>query len=196
MRFFVSFNAEYQGNELIGVWAEISVEYLTKEEVDEVVEQLLEREPLNFEDIHSTVHSLKDDPYEIKQWMILVALGIMAIIVIITLVIIIWKIYYMRGALGQMGEVFNIVKTNLICLVWSGKVVKEKLYSTTTDISSGRSALQEPTIKPEVAIPLYQAIEEEFPSERQMKRYLSMMKKVKEMKKIPEDSEGIITDTV
>ena len=55
--------------------------------------------------------------------------------------------------------------------------------------------LQEPAIKPEVAILLYQAIGEELPSERQMKRYLSKMKKVKEIKKVPEESEGIITDT-
>ena len=61
-------------------------------------------------------------------------------------------------------------------------------------INSSHSA-KEPTIKPEVAISLYQAIGQEFPSERQMKRYLSKMKKVKEIKKIPEDSQGINTDT-
>ena len=92
VRFFISFNAEYQDNELMGVWAKISVEYLTKE-VDEIVEQLPEREPLNFEDIHSTILNPKEYPYEIKQFMILTVLGIMAIILIGNLVIIIWKIY-------------------------------------------------------------------------------------------------------
>ena len=87
MRFFVSFNAEYQENEFIGVWADISVEYLSKEELAEVVDQLPEREPLNFEDIHSTILKLKEYPYEIKQWMILTVLGIMAIAVIVTLMI-------------------------------------------------------------------------------------------------------------
>ena len=126
VRFFVSFNTEYQENELIGVWAGISVEYLTKEEVDEVVEQVPEGEPLNFEDIHSTILNLKGYPYEIKQWMILVVLGIMAITVITTLVVIIWKIYHMRGALGQMGEVFNIIKDkpNLSGLLEVGKMLR------------------------------------------------------------------------
>ena len=55
--------------------------------------------------------------------------------------------------------------------------------------------LREPAIKPTVAIPLYQAIGEEFSSERQMKRYLSKMKKVKEVKRIPEESEEVTTDT-
>ena len=104
VRFFISFNAEYQESELIGLWARIPVGYMTKEEVEEVVEQLPEREPLNFDDIHSTVLELKDYPYEIKQWMILVILGIMTIIVIATLTVIIWKIYHMRGTLEQLGE--------------------------------------------------------------------------------------------
>ena len=58
VRFFISFNAEYQENELIGIWAGIPVGYMTKEEVEEVVEQLPEREPLNFDDLHNTVLEL------------------------------------------------------------------------------------------------------------------------------------------
>ena len=99
-RFFISFNAEYEDNELLGLWIEIPGGYLTKEEIKEAVEQLPEREPLNFEDINSTILKLKDYPLEIKEWMILVILGIMAIIITMTLVIIIWKVYHMRGALG------------------------------------------------------------------------------------------------
>ena len=109
-RFFISFNTEYQDQELIGIWVEIPVGYLTKEEIKDVVEQLPEREPLNFDDIHSTILQLKEYPYEIKQWMILTALGIMAIALIVTVVIIIWKVYHMRGALGQMGEIFANLK--------------------------------------------------------------------------------------
>ena len=196
VRFFISFNAEYQENKMIGVWAGIPVEYLTKEEVENVVEQLPEREPLNFDDIQSTVLKLKEYPYEIKQWMILVVLGIMAIIVVVTLVIIIWKIYHMRGALVQMGEVFNIIKDkpNLSGLLEARRFAQEKLYTTTSVSSSVRRSPQESTIKPEIATLLYQAIGEEFPSERQMKRYLSKVKKVKAMKKIPEESEGVTKD--
>ena len=67
VRFFISFNAEYQDQELIGLWEEIPVEYLTKEELSEVVEQLPEREPLKFEDINNTILKLKEYPYEIKE---------------------------------------------------------------------------------------------------------------------------------
>ena len=110
------------------MWAEISVEYLTQKEVNEIVEQLPEREPLNFEDIHSTILNLKSYPYEIKQWMILIVLGVMATIVIVTLVVIIWKVYHMRGALGQIGKVFNIIKDkpNLSALLEAGKTAEEK----------------------------------------------------------------------
>ena len=197
VRFFISFNAEYQENELTGVWIGIPVGYLTKEEVEDVVEQLPQREPLNFEDIHSTILKLKHYPYEMKQWMILVVLGIMAIIIVATLVIIIWKVYHMRLTLGQMGEVFDIIKDkpNFSGLLEAGRISQEKLQSTASASSSIRSTPQELTIKPEVAIPLYQAIGKEFPSEIQMKRYLNKMKKVREMKKIPEDSEGVTTDT-
>ena len=34
----------------------------------------------------------------------------MAIVVIVTMVIIIWKVYHIRGTLGQMGEIFAILK--------------------------------------------------------------------------------------
>ena len=55
VRFFISFNAEYQDQELIGLWVEVPVGYLTKEELNKVVEQLPEREPLNFEEINNTI---------------------------------------------------------------------------------------------------------------------------------------------
>ena len=170
---------------------------MTKEEIEEVVEQLPERKPLNFDDMSSSILELKDYPYEIKQWMILVILGVIAMIVIATLIVIIWKIYHIRGTIGQIIKVFNVVKDkpNLSGLLEAGKVVQEMLSSTTPSSSSERRPPQEPTIKPEVAIPLYQAIGKEFPSERQMKKYLSMVKKVKEVKKIPEKSEEITTDT-
>ena len=196
VRFFISFNGEYEENDLIGLWVGIRVGYLTNEEIKEVVEQLPEREPLNFEDINSTILQLKDYQHEIKQWMILTALGVIAIIIVITLVIIIWRVYHMRGALGQMGEIFNIIKNkpNLSGLLEAGRVTQEKLQTTVSAGSSGKEISQESPIKPEMAIPLYQAIGEEFSSDRQMKKYLSKMKKIKEMKKTPDDSEGVTTD--
>ena len=197
VRFFISFNAEYQDNELIGLWVEIPVGYLTKEELNDVVEQLPEREPLNFDNINSTILQLKEYPYEIKQWMILTALGIMAITLIVTVVIIIGKVYRMRGALGQMGEIFAILKDkpNLSGLLEAGRTAQVKLQNPASAGSSDRETPIETPIKPEVAIPLYQAIGEEFTSEKQMKKYLSKMKKIKGERKSTEDSEGVTSDT-
>ena len=162
-RFFISFNTEYQDQELIGLWVEIPVGYLNKEEIKDVVEQLPEKEPLNFDDINSTILQLKEYPYEIKQWMILTALGIMATALIVTAVIIIWKVYHMRGALGQMGEIFATLKDkpNL-----SGIFEAEKTALTGSSGGKASTASAESPIKPEVAIPLYQAIGEEFTSEK------------------------------
>ena len=197
VRFFISFNTEYQDNELIGLWVEIPVGYLTKEELNDVVEQLPERENLNFDDINNTILQLKEYPYEIKQWMILTTLGIMAITLIVTVVIIIWKFYHMRGALGQMGEIFAIIKDkpNLSGLLEAGKAIQVKLQNPASARSSGRKTPVETPIKPEVAIPLYQAIGEKFTSEKQMKTYLSKMKKIKGERKPTEDSEGVTSDT-
>ena len=156
VRFFISFNAEYQDQELIGLWVEIPVGYLTKDEINKVVEQLPEREPLRFEDINNTISKLNEYPYEIKQWMILTVLGIMIIILIITIVIIIWKVYHMRGALGQMGEVFTILKNkpNLSGLLEAGKTAQEKLQNPTPVETNGGKASIEATIKPVVTLPL------------------------------------------
>ena len=168
---------------------------IPKEELNEVVEQLPEREPLKFEEINNTITKLKEYPYEIKQWMILTALGIMIIILIITIVIIIWKVYHMRGALGQVGEVFTILKNkpNLSGLLEAGKSAQEKLQSPPPAETSSNRASKEATIKPVVALPLYQAIGEEFTSEKQMKKYLSKIKKIQN--KTAEDSEGVTSDT-
>ena len=195
VRFFISFNAEYQDQELIGLWVEIPVGYLTKDEINKVVEQLPEREPLRFEDINNTISKLKEYPYEIKQWMILTVLGIMIIILIITIVIIIWKVYHMRGALGQMGEVFTILKNKpyLSGLLEAGKTAQEKLQNPTPAETSGGKASIEATIKPVVTLPLYQAIGEEFTSEKQMNKYLSKIKKIQN--KTTEDSEGVTSET-
>ena len=61
--------------------------------------------------------------------------------------------------------------------------------------SSGVEPSQEPSIKSKIAIPLYQVVGEEFLSEKQMKRYLSKIKRVKEVRRTPEDSEEIATNT-
>ena len=149
VRFFISFNTEYQDNKLIGLWVEIPVGYLTKKELSDVVEQLPEREPLKFDDIQNTILQLKEYPYEIKQWMILTAIGVMAITLTITLVIIIWKVYHMRGALGQTGEIFTIIKNkyNLSGLLEAGKAA-QKLQTTATAGPSGKEVPLESSIKP------------------------------------------------
>ena len=107
--------------------------------------------------------------------MILTALGIMTIILIVTIVVIIWKVYHMRGALGQIGEVFTILKNkpNLSGLLEAGKTAQEKLQNPTPAGTSGERASIEATIKPVVTLPLYQAIGEEFTTEKEMKKYLS-----------------------
>ena len=68
----------------------------------------------------------------------------------------------------------------------------------TTTVSAGPSNEEVPiesSIKPKEAIPLYQAIVEEFTSEKQMKKYLSKIKKIKRVRKSTDDSEGVTTDT-
>ena len=139
---------------------EIPVGYLTKEELNEVVEQLPEREPLKFEDINNTILKLKEYPYEIKEWMILTALGILTMILIITLVIIIWKVYHMRKTLGQMGEMFTILKNkpNMSGLLEAGRTAQEKLQNPKPAGTSGRRESIEAAMKPVVTLPLYQAI--------------------------------------
>ena len=103
----------------------------------------------------------------------------------------------MRGALGQMGEIFAIVKDkpNLSGLIEAGKTAQVKLQNPASSGSNERETSIETPIKPEVAIPLYQAIGEEFTSEKQMKKYLSKMKKIKGERKSTEDSEGVTSDT-
>ena len=129
--------------------------------------------------------------------MILTALGIMPIALILTVVIIIWKVYHMSGVLGQMGETFAILKDkpNLSGILEAGKTAQVKLQNPASAGSSGREAPIESPIKTEVAIPLYQAIGEEFTSEKQMKKYLSKMKKIKGVSKSTDDSEGVTTGT-
>ena len=107
------------------------------------------------------------------------------------------KIYHMRGALGQMGEIFAIVKDkpNLSVLFEARRTAQVKLQNPASSGSNDRGTSIETPIKPEVAIPLYQAIWEEFTSEKQMKKYLSKMKKIKGERKSTEDSEEVTSDT-
>ena len=78
----------------------------------------------------------------------------------------------MRGALGQMGEIFAIVKDkpNLSGLLEGGRRAQVKLQNPVSSGSNDRGTSIETPIKPEVVIPLYQAIREEFTSEKQMKK--------------------------
>ena len=111
------------------------------------------------------------------------------------MVIIIWKVYHMRGTLGQVGEVFTILKNkpNLSGLLEAGRSAQEKLQSPPIAEASGNKTSKEATIKPVVTLPLYQAIGEEFTSEKQMKKYLSKIKKIQN--KNTKESEGVTSDT-
>ena len=96
-----------------------------------------------------------------------------------------------------MEEIFAIVKDqpNLSGLLEAGRTAQVKLQNPASSGSNDRGTSIETPIKPEVAIPLYQAIWEEFTSEKQMKKYLSKMKKIKGERKSTEDSEGVTSDT-
>ena len=102
-----------------------------------------------------------------------------------------------EGSFKANGEGFDIIKEkpNLSGLLEAGKNAQEKLQPTAPRESNSQEILPETSIKPEVAIPLYKAIGEGFSSDRQMKKYLCKMKRIKEKKKSPDDSEGITTDT-
>ena len=67
----------------------------------------------------------------------------MAIILIVTMVVIIWKVYHMRGTLGQMGEIFTILKDkpNLSGLLEAGKTAQEKLQNPTSAGTSGEESI-------------------------------------------------------
>ena len=81
----------------------------------------------------------------------------MAITLIVSVVIIIRKVYHMRGALGQMGEIFAIIKDkpNLSGTLEAGKTAQVKLQNQPSAGSKDKEAPVESPIKPEVAIPLY-----------------------------------------
>ena len=123
-------------------------------------------------------------------------MGVMALTLIVALVIIIWKVYHMREALGQVGDIFSIIKNkpNLSGLLQAGKAA-QKLPTTVSAGPRNKEVPIESSIKPEVAIPLYQATGEEFTSEKQMKKYLSKMKKIKGVSKSTDYSKGVTTDT-
>ena len=84
-------------------------------------------------------------------------------------------------------------KPNLSGLLEAGKTAQEKLQKPTPAETRGGRASIEATIKPVVTLPLYQAIGEEFTSEKQMKKYLSKIKMIQGVKKTTEESEGADT---
>ena len=114
---FTKFNKVYQGSPILSLWNQITLESLTEKEAASMVQVLPELEQLKLSDIDQSVRKLKEYSFHLPQWVYLVIIIVSVLAILVSIGIIIWKVYSMRGA-------FKEVKTLLGDRPDVGKVVK------------------------------------------------------------------------
>ena len=115
--FFIQFNKVYQDSPTLSLWSQITLESLTEKEAEAMVQALPELEQLKLSDIDQNVKRLKKYSFHLPQWVYLTIIIISVLAIMISIGLIIWKVYLMRGAfkevktmLGDKPDVGRVVK--------------------------------------------------------------------------------------
>ena len=95
--YFLEFNMQYSSITSIGPWDLFEIGEWTKQQLEEMVEQLPALPPMNYENLNKKLGQLKKYPLEMPVAIIAVALIVTTIIMIVTIVIIGLVIFRIRG---------------------------------------------------------------------------------------------------
>ena len=187
--FFIQFNKVYQKSSTLSLWNQISLESLTEKEAAAMVQALPELEQLKLSDIDQNIGKIKGYSFHLPQWVYLVIIIVSVLAILVSIGIIIWKVYSMRGAfkevktlLGDKPDVGKVVK--------AGKFVKNLMTKDASYESSPRTKdVREPprkNLNTSGTTRIFRAIEEEFADNpKRAQKYLNKLKTSK-LSSIPE----------
>ena len=105
--FFIQFNKVYQRSPTLSLWNQITLESLTEKEAAAMVQALPELEQLKLSDIDQNVRKLKRYSFHLPQWVYLVIIIVSVLAILVSIGIIIWKVYSMRGAFKEVKTLFG-----------------------------------------------------------------------------------------
>ena len=136
----------------MSLWNQITLESLTEKEAASMVQVLPELEQLKLSDIDQNVRKLKEYSFHLPQWVYLVIIIVSVLTILVSIGIIIWKVYSMRGAfkevktlLGDKPDVGKVVK--------AGKFVKNLVTKDISYESSPRTKDVKEPLKRNCTVP-------------------------------------------
>ena len=177
--FFTKFNKVYQGSPILSLWNQITLESLTEKEAASMVQVLPELEQLKLSDIDQSVRKLKEYSFHLPQWVYLVIIIVSVLAILVSIGIIIWKVYSMRGAfkevktlLGDRPDVGKVVKAGKLV---KNLVTKDISYESSPRTKDAREPLKR-NLNTSGTTRILKAIEEEFAENpRRAQKYLNKL---------------------
>ena len=184
--FFIGFNSLYQANPLIGIWANMGIDFMDAEDAEKMAITFTEIKGINMEEFKIKIQDLDKDTFEMPSGLILGVMVVSVIVILVTIALFIWKMYQMRGTLGKFKDIPNVLKSepNISGVKKASKKAREVVH----EFHEG--AAEATPMSPAAKSEILKALATEFKGNpKQLKKYFKTLEKER-LKTIPEtDSE-------
>ena len=128
--FFIGFNGLYQANPFLGISATIGIDFINKEQAEKLAVEFTEIKGLDMDQFRQTIQDLEEDIFEMPSGLILGVMVVSVVVILVTIAIFIWKMYQMRGTLGKLKDIPNVIKSepNISGVKKAGRKAREMVF--------------------------------------------------------------------
>ena len=111
----------------MGIWSKMDIDFISEEEAKSLAINFPKLEQLDMKQFEQTVKKLHEDTFQMPSFLILGVMVTSVIVILSTIAIFVWKMYQVRGALGKLKDVPNLLKSepNVLGIKKASTRVKE-----------------------------------------------------------------------
>ena len=108
----------------------MGIDFMDTEEAEKLAVTFTEIKGINMEEFKIQIQDLEEDTFEMPSGLILGVMVVSVIVILVTVAIFIWKMYQMRGTLGKIKNIPNVIKSepNISGIRKASKKAKEVVF--------------------------------------------------------------------
>ena len=95
----------------MGIWSKMDIDFISEEEAKNLAIKFPKLEQLDMEQFKQTIGKLHEDTFQMPSFLILGVMITSVIVILSTIAIFLWKMYQVRGTLGKLKDVPNLLKS-------------------------------------------------------------------------------------
>ena len=109
----------------------MGIDFIDAEDAEKMAITFTEIKGINMEEFKIQIQDLDKDTFEMPSALILGVMVVSIIVILVTIAVFIWKMYQMRGTLGKLKNIPNVIKSepNISGIRKASKKAKEVVLS-------------------------------------------------------------------